>query len=241
MKTILKAILLLGIVAYLVWAVVQYARPTERQVCTDVKVSVQDSAASGLVSHDYVLGILGQRHISPKGMRLSSISLRGLDSLVTADPYVARASCHFTSAGVLCIDVVPRKPVMHVIQDDGDEYYMTDGGEVIPASLAMEGLCLATGHLRRSFAKGKLLPLAAYINDDEFWSLQVEQVYVTPSGQVEIIPRVGRHVVRLGSTDHYQDKLRRLRYFYQYGMPKVGWNRYKTINLAYDGQIVCTK
>ena len=241
MKIVLKAILLLAIVAYLVWAVVQYARPTEKQVCAGVKVSVRDSSASTVVSEEYVRAILGRKHISPQGMCLTDISLRSLDSLVAADPYVGSASCHFTSSGLLCIDVVPRKPILHVIQDDGDEYYMTNGGDIMPADLAGQGLCLATGHMRRAFVKGKLLPLANYIYNDEFWSAQVEQVYVTPSGNVELIPRVGNHVVLLGSADKYQDKLHRLRFFYKYGMPKVGWNTYKTISLAYDGQIVCGK
>ena len=62
-----------------------------------------------------------------------------------------------------------------------------------------------------------------------------------PSGQVELIPRVGNHVVLMGSADRYKDKLHRLHFFYKYGMPKVGWNKYKTINLSYEGQIVCIK
>ena len=52
MKTVLKAILLVGIGAYLVWAVVQYAQPTEKQVCADVRVSVKDSSSRGVVTED---------------------------------------------------------------------------------------------------------------------------------------------------------------------------------------------
>lgn len=241
MKTALKATLLVGIVVYIAWAVARYARPAEKQACAGVRVCVQDSAAGCLVSQDYVLGILGRKHISPKGMPLSDINLGVLDSLLAADPYVGKVSCHFTSEGVLHVDVVPRKPVLHVIQDNGDEYYMTDGGDVMPADLAGDGLCLATGRVGRDFARERLLPLAVYIYNDEFWNTQVEQVYVSPSGCVELVPRVGNHIVVLGGTDHFRDKLRRLRFFYRYGMPKVGWGKYRTINLSYDGQIVCTK
>ncbi len=241
MKVALKAILLLAIAAYLVWAVVRYARPTEKQVCADVKVCLKDSTPGDQVTEDYVHAILSRKHISPKGMCLSDISLRSLDSLLTADPYVSKASCHFTSAGVLCIDIVPRRPILHVLQDDGDDYYVTEDGNFMPADLAEDGLCLATGHMRRAFVKGKLLPLVRYIYNDEFWNMQVEQIYVTPAGKVELVPRVGGHIVQMGTPDHYKDKLHRLYFFYKYGMPKVGWNKYKTISLAYDGQIVCTK
>lgn len=241
MKVVIKAILLLGIVAYLVWAVVQYAHPVEKQVCSDVKVCVRDSALTELVTEDYVYAILNHHHFSPKGVCLSDISLHGLDSLLSADPYISQASCHFTSAGVLCVDVVPRIPILHVFQTDGDEYYVTDDGKFMPADLSGKELCFATGHMKRSFVVEKLLPLVRYIYNNEFWDAQIEQIYVDPSGRVELIPRVGNHVVLLGSTERYKDKLHRLQFFYKYGMPKVGWNKYKTINLSYEGQIVCIK
>lgn len=241
MKVVIKFILLLGIVAYLVWAVVQYARPVEKQVCAGVKIHVKDSISSDLVTEDYVYALLNSHHISPRGVCLSDISLYGLDSLLSADPYISQVSCHFTSAGILCVDVVPRKPILHVFQADGDEYYVTDDGKFMPADLSGKGHCLATGHMKRAFVAENLLPLVRYIYNNEFWNAQIEQIYVDPSGQVELIPRVGNHVVLLGSADRYKDKLHRLHFFYKYGMPKVGWNKYKTINLSYEGQIVCIK
>ena len=29
--------------------------------------------------------------------------------------------------------------------------------------------------------------------------------------------------------------------FYQYGLSKVGWNKYSYINLEFDNQIICKK
>ena len=52
---------------------------------------------------------------------------------------------------------------------------------------------------------------------------------------------MGQHVIELGSTADFQEKLQRLRTFYREGLERVGWNKYKTISLAYDGQVVCTK
>jgi cell division protein FtsQ len=59
--------------------------------------------------------------------------------------------------------------------------------------------------------------------------------------QIELYPRIGKHVIELGSTENFRNKLNRLRIFYQEGLERVGWNKYKTISLAYDDQIVCTK
>ena len=45
----------------------------------------------------------------------------------------------------------------------------------------------------------------------------------------------------MGSLDNFQEKLKRLRTFYREGLERVGWNKYRIISLAYDGQVVCTK
>ena len=36
-----------------------------------------------------------------------------------------------------------------------------------------------------------------------------------------------------------EDKFKRLELFYRYGLKKVGWDKYKTVNLSFKGQIVC--
>jgi len=38
-----------------------------------------------------------------------------------------------------------------------------------------------------------------------------------------------------------EDKLTRLKLFYQKALPKVGWEKYSSINVKYRKQIICTK
>ena len=83
--------------------------------------------------------------------------------------------------------------------------------------------------------------MAEYIHDNDFWNKQIEQITVSSKDEVTLYPRVGNHTIVLGNTQNYKDKLDRMLLFYEKGLPKVGWNKYKTINLAFNGQIVCTK
>ena len=83
--------------------------------------------------------------------------------------------------------------------------------------------------------------MARFINDHPFWKSQIEQVYVNNKGEYELIPRVGGHLIKLGSHSGYQKKLRNLKAFYLKGLNNVGWNQYLEINLKYDNQIICTK
>ena len=76
---------------------------------------------------------------------------------------------------------------------------------------------------------------------NRFWKHQIVQINVLADGSVEIVPRVGDHVVYLGLPVHVDKKLERLKLFYQYGLSKAGWNKYSYINLEFDNQIICKK
>ena len=55
-----------------------------------------------------------------------------------------------------------------------------------------------------------------------------------------VYPQVGNHEIIFGS-DRLEEKLDVLRTFYGKGMNEEAWNKYKSINLKYKDQIVCTK
>ena len=91
--------------------------------------------------------------------------------------------------------------------------------------------------------------------DNELWENQVEQINILPDKGVELVPRVGQHVVFIGYlpqasslkernekiADFVEKKLLRLEKFYKYGLSQVGWNKYSYINLEFDNQIICKK
>jgi cell division protein FtsQ len=83
--------------------------------------------------------------------------------------------------------------------------------------------------------------LVSHIRKDDFWSAQIDQIYVDRSNKIEIIPRVGNHVIRLGSVEDLEDKLINLEAFYKNVLPDVGWNKYSVISLEFKNQIVCKR
>ena len=90
---------------------------------------------------------------------------------------------------------------------------------------------------------------------DEFWKNQIVQINILPDRGVELVPRVGDHIVYLGCLptssnlqkrlaliqDFTKQKLTRLEKFYKYGLSQAGWNKYSYINLEFDNQIICKK
>ena len=79
------------------------------------------------------------------------------------------------------------------------------------------------------------------MQQNPFWDAQIEQIYICADQTVELVPRVGDHLIYLGELKDYDRKLDRLKEFYQKALNKVGWNKYSRINVEFDNQIICTK
>ena len=79
------------------------------------------------------------------------------------------------------------------------------------------------------------------IDRSEFWRAQIVQINVNKDRQIELVPRVGGHLLVLGSAENVTDKLERLYSFYETGISRIGWNKYSSVSVAYENQVVCKK
>ena len=87
----------------------------------------------------------------------------------------------------------------------------------------------------------KLYIINRYIQEDSFLQAQIEQIYINKSNEIELVPKVGRHLILFGDIDNMETKFENLIVFYEQGMKKAGWKKYKTINLKYSNQVICSK
>jgi cell division protein FtsQ len=108
------------------------------------------------------------------------------------------------------------------------------------SSAMLNGVSVLDTSIKNTILKD-IYYLVEYINDDSFWSAQIDQIYVNNDDQIDLIPRVGSHIIHLGTTENLEGKLRNLLTFYDKVLPEVGWNKYSVINLEYKDQIVCKK
>ena len=241
MKTAFKIFMLLAVVAYLVVAIKWFSDQAENRICEGVSIEIEDSIPDGYITDEYIRSILTKNEISPKGMKIRDINLEQIEQLMLENSHIEHASCFWNAVGKLCIKVKPQQPVLHIISQNGEDYYLSSTGLKMPTANFNVELCVVTGTVTDSFATDYLLDFALFLRDNSFWKEQIEQIHVVSPEQIILYPRVGQHVIELGSIDNFQEKLDHLRIFYREGLERVGWNKYRTISLAYDNQIVCTK
>lgn len=241
MKNLLKVLLLLALMVYLGLAVTVFNNPDLRQHCEALNVTVKDSSMASFITPKEVCDILKRAKIYPVGERLAKVDCQKIENTIAKNPFVDNVTSYKTAGGRVCVDITQRLPVMRVISNNGDNYYIDTRGKVMPHLHYCADLVVATGDISQKFAKAKLLAIGKYLKYDQFWDSQIEQIYVDSAGNIEMYPRIGNHVVYLGKPTNVPQKLKRLKAFYSQVLNQVGWNKYSRIDLEYDNQIICKK
>lgn len=143
--------------------------------------------------------------------------------------------------GRLLVEVEQRSPVLRVINGKED-FYLDNEGVRIPSSQVFTAkVLLVSGHADEKLAREQLLPMINFMDEDEFWKAQIEQIQVNKNGELFMAPLVGDQLIEFGAPSDYLIKFRNLKALYEQALPKVGWEYYSKINLKYTNQVVCTK
>ncbi|MCP9610743.1 cell division protein FtsQ/DivIB [Coprobacter tertius] len=241
MKKIFKYLLICILPAYLIAALIYYA-PAEGNVkCKRIEVHLADSTETHFTSVNEIKKEITEKGIDPVGKLYSEINTEKMEQVLKKNQLIATAECYKTPSGTIKIDISQRVPVIRIIAN-GETYYIDSNGKIMPTTQNFTAyLPLATGFISRDYAKDKLYSLALFLKNNEFWNSQIEQIYVTPDKEIEIIPRIGDNLILMGKIDNFERKLENLRYLYDQALPKVGWNKYDTISLKYENQVICTR
>jgi cell division protein FtsQ len=240
-RRVLTLLFLLLILAYLVVAVTVFNTRPENEVCKGVELVVRDSIDHGFITVREVNRLLEAHKLSPKGKEMGQVNTRAIEELLSQHPLIRRVECYRTPGCHITIEVSQRVPLLRVMASNGENYYVDEEGKAMPTVGQSAYVPVATGTIRREFATKELYELALYLQDHPLWREQVEQINVTPSQEIELVPRVGEHIIFMGKPGGYDQKFARLEKFYKKALNEIGWNKYARISLEFDNQIICTK
>lgn len=240
-KRVLLIVTDIAIAMYLVLAISVFNKPQNKaSVCTEVNIYISDNIMKGFLTANDVKQILENEKIYPLERDMQLVDTREIENILTRNPFVDKAQCYKTEGGHVCINLTQRMPVVRVKADNGDDYYVDNHGSIMPNTRYVSNLIIATGSISRNYAKRTLTRIANHIIHDEFWQNQVVQINVLADGSMEIVPRVGEHIIYLGRPTYVAKKLERVQKFYKYGLSQAGWNKYDYINVEFNNQIICT-
>lgn len=241
-KKILLFIAMLLVVAYLFTATAFFNDKPVNRVCRKMEFAIKDTGNTILITKEEVTELLKQKGQYPVGKKMGEIQSKTIEKLLCSHPLIDRAECYKTPGNNICIQIGQRIPVLRIMSSNGENYYIDNKGKIIPPGTnCLIHLAIATGDIKKSFAMKELSRFGSFLQNDRFWHSQIEQVNVTPGNDIELVPRVGDHVIFLGKLDQFEEKLGKLKIFYEKALNQVGWNKYARISMEFGNQIICTK
>ncbi len=257
MKRLFRILLLLPVL-YLVLIPVYYTSRSSVETVKGIDIKIADTSEYNFVTHKEILNLIAGKSGKITGKPVNEIKISEIEKDLSSLRELRKSEVYLTVGGILNVNADQRVPVMRVIPASGGSYYIDSegvlmrhrnlysprlhivGGNINISRTMTEGVSVLDTSIKNSILKD-IFYLVDYIRKDNFWSAQLDQIYVDGNDEIDLIPRVGNHVIHLGSAEDFRVKLKNLRAFYDHVLPEVGWNRYSNINLAYRDQIVCKR
>ena len=221
-----------ALATYLGFAFTKFNKPDEKNlVCTKVNINIQDEMTNGF------------------------LNAKEIKKRLEMSPFVKTAECYKTQEGLVDIYLTQRMPIVRIKSINNEDYYVDDHYQIMPNTNYTSDIIIATGNINKWYAQKYISLVSKTLMTNNLWRNQIEQINVLPNRGIELVPRVGNHIIYIGNLPEsniiskrekdveafINKKMDRLEKFYKYGLSQAGWNKYSYINIEFDNQIICKK
>jgi len=238
---------LLLVIGFLIATVAFTSLENKNNICSKIEVNFRSNNIIK-VDDDDIIKMVKAVDSQVVGKPMKQINaeeieqeIEKLKAIEKAEVYKVMIKDSASFKGVLSIKVKYREPFVRIMSASGN-YYLDKQGNKFPVSINYTANVLTvTGTISDEVAVNKLIPFVMYVEADDFWKAQIQQVHVQSNGDATIIPLVGDQLIEFGSFDNYEKKLRNMRAFYEQVLVKNNWDKYKTVSVKYDNQVIAKK
>jgi cell division protein FtsQ len=260
MRKLKKITIWVGLAAYLILISGFISGKRNAMLCNTVNIIIADSISKRFLEKHDIIDLLNKNNMLSLGTEIARVNTNDIEKLVLDNSLIKDCNVYSTVDGNLNIELWQREPVVRIIDKKGKSYYLDKEGSVIAMSKRFTPhLLVVNGNINTPFDPGRVENIydlkykgetealsdihrfALFVKQDKFWNSQIVQLYVNKSNEYEIVPRIGPHLIQMGTMEDYRQKLEKLKIFYDEGLSNVGWNQYLKINLKYKDQVVCSK
>lgn len=256
---VLAFFVLMGAGALVLWAF-SISRHNAQPV-PELRVNIQKGqSVDELITKHEVDSIVHSHFGLLQGIPMNQVDVGAIQVAVNRHPAIQSCNVYMGVDGILNIDIQQRAPMFRVRNSDGSGFYVDTLGQsfnlldravayvpifsVEGVMGAMEFPATKEYYDENTLGLTYLDELIAFGNhmrkhpDLKDWT---EHVHLTQMGTIEVIPRIGRHVIEYGSIYNLEMKTKMLFQFYRSQVHITDLEKYSRINLNFENQIICEK
>lgn len=222
--------------------------------CKGIDIVVVDSLENSFVQKADVKSYIDKEYGRYIGEVLDSIDLVRIEDIIDGRSAVLKSQAYVTRDGMLHISVSQRKPVVRFHKSDGGFYadaegyifplqrtyashvQVVDGNIPLAANSGYKG-AIENPEERQWF--DNIMRVVNFIEESKVWKDKIVQISVDSRGDLILIPREGNERFIFGQTDNIEEKFKKMEKYYTHIIPAKGEGYYRSVDLKYEGQIVC--
>ncbi len=228
------------------------------KICSDIKIHIDQSSKDTLITTEQLLGLLEEECGEMVGKPINSLNFLKINQAISKLSPVISTGAYTDINGTLNVYINQRTPLLRLYTKEDRDYYVDEDGILfwsqtpntvyaliangfISTTTIQTGTVAMIDTIENAELLRNIFELATLIRENEFLNALIDQIYITQDKEIELIPKVGRQVILFGGFKEMEEKLETLDNFYRQGIKEAGWRKYKTINLKFKDQIVCSK
>ena len=231
-----RLVLMLGLVIFL------YSFSSKRNESRKLKgADIEFTDNENFITLEKVNKLLIQNYGNVMGIEKVKLDLGSVEKTLDKNPMIQNAEVFATVDGKLKAVITQRKPIARVYDGDSSYYIDYEGRQMPLSENYTARVPLVSGDINR-VGKKQLHELLRYIYDDDFLKKNIIGIEVNPSGGVVMKNRNYDCEIFLGSVVSIDRKFNNYKAFFQDAIQQDTLiEQYKTINLKFTQQVVCTK
>jgi len=191
------------------------------------------------ISKSTVNKLLIQNQESLECVSKEVLDLKGLESKLSSHQMIESAEAYLTVNGEVKLEITQRKPIARVVSEP--PFYIDSYGKMMPLSDEYSARVMLVHGPDNVATIPQVFEVIKAIKKDRFLNLNVTDITVDIESKVSVRLRDCDFEVIIGNTDRLNQKFRNLKAFYQKAKSDNILQQYKSINLQFDHQVVCTK
>ena len=231
----IKSVLLLGLVVFL------YAFSSHKNNNRSVtKVAVQFTGNENVyITTDMVNKLLIQNQEQLYKLPKDNLDLKAMEILLESNDMIKSAQVYLTVNGEVRTEIEQKQPIARVYSDT--TFYIDKEGLWMPLSPQHSArVPLVTGVVKKEDLEA-VYRMALKVYTDPFLKAYITEIHQAENKEISLKMRLLEFEVIVGTLENLDEKMNNLKAFYQKAKKDKVLDIYKSVNLQFENQVVCTK
>lgn len=230
-----RLMLMLGAVIFL-FSFSTQRNENRKLVAADVEFADNEE----FITLDKVNKLLIQNFEGINSIKKSKLDLNNVEKRLDSDPMIEKAEVYATIDGRLKAVVKQKTPIARVYEGSKSYYIDYKGSEMPLSENSTARVPLVTGDVD-AVDEEKLCEVLKYIYNDDFLRKNITGIEVRKQDGLKMVARDYNYSILFGRLQNIEKKFNNYKAFFQNAVRDTLIDKYKTINLKFTQQVVCTK